>query len=334
MYFQLNNIPMFRGAYHIINVEHIITPGNMTTTFKGVRINKTQIPMSNNAIQIDFKSIMGKNNVVKSTINNFKYNYVNIDSSLSHKNNMIDNNKSYISAQYLKKNYGEWVTFQNNDLLISFNRLNPSLRQLMYCIIRELPALTDRLGYKVGIVITSATRDIAIRNSYHRRRTNDNSETFTKNKRDGYSGYMLNDNGSSYVVDSENNPLMVDYDRMGCAIDFRATKNNKDEKKSNEGTMEATINLFKHIATNYQEYIKQLIWEVRGDEPIDLIHLASLGEHKDGIKGRIHAARLKTEPGKLTTTQTLEICNEMPEQYKEVCKNIPQTHVNIVLGNC
>ena len=341
MYFQLNNIPMFRGAYQIINVEHIITPGNMTTTFKGVRINKTQIPMSNNAIQIDFKSIMSKNNVVKSTINNFKYNYVNIDSSLSHKIDMIESNKSHISAQYLKNNYGEWVTFQNNNLLTSFNRLNPSLRQLMYCIIRDLHELSNGLGYKVGIVITSATRDNATRNSYHRRRTNDNSETFTKNKRDGYSGYMLSDNGLNYVVDDENNPLMVDYDRMGCAIDFRATRNKKDEKYNNDNNknpMEATINLFQHIATKYQEYIKQLIWEVRGDEPIDLIHLASLGgpqnDQQKGIKGQILAARLKTEPGKLTTTQTLKTCAEIPDAYKEVCKNIPQTHVNIVLGNC
>lgn len=341
MYFQLNNIPMFRGAYQIINVEHIITPGNMTTTFKGVRINKTQIPMSNNAIQIDFKSIMSKNNVVKSTINNFKYNYVNIDSSLIHNEKMKESNKSHISAQYLKNNYGEWVTFQNNNLLPYFNRLNPSLRQLMYCIIQDLPALSDKLGYKVGIVITSATRDNATRNSYHRRRTNDHSETFTKNKRDGYSGYMLSDNGLSYVVDDENKPLMVDYDRMGCAIDFRATRNNKDEKYNNDdnqNVMEATINLFQHIAIKYQEYIKQLIWEVRGDEPIDLIHLASLGEPQNdqqkGIKGQILAARLKTEPGKLTTTQTLKTCAEMPDAYKEVCKNIPQTHVNIVLGNC
>jgi len=37
MYFQLNNIPMFRGLYMIINVKHNITPGNITTVFTGVK---------------------------------------------------------------------------------------------------------------------------------------------------------------------------------------------------------------------------------------------------------------------------------------------------------
>lgn len=40
MYFQLNNIPMFRGAYIITNVSHKITPDDFTTTFTGTRIPK------------------------------------------------------------------------------------------------------------------------------------------------------------------------------------------------------------------------------------------------------------------------------------------------------
>lgn len=38
MYFVLLNIPMFRGSYMIMSVTHRITPGNMTTTFKGCRM--------------------------------------------------------------------------------------------------------------------------------------------------------------------------------------------------------------------------------------------------------------------------------------------------------
>ena len=37
MYFQLNNIPMFKGAYMIVSVKHSIKNGSMTTTFTGVR---------------------------------------------------------------------------------------------------------------------------------------------------------------------------------------------------------------------------------------------------------------------------------------------------------
>lgn len=45
MYFQLNNIPMWKGAYLIKKVTHNIRPGDVTTTIVGVRQNKYLIPM-------------------------------------------------------------------------------------------------------------------------------------------------------------------------------------------------------------------------------------------------------------------------------------------------
>lgn len=50
MYFQLMNVPMFRGTYMIIRVEHKITPGNMTTTFTGMKMSKVQAPYAKNWI--------------------------------------------------------------------------------------------------------------------------------------------------------------------------------------------------------------------------------------------------------------------------------------------
>ena len=38
MYFCLTNIPMFKGSYQIIKVNHSITPGKMTTNFMGIRM--------------------------------------------------------------------------------------------------------------------------------------------------------------------------------------------------------------------------------------------------------------------------------------------------------
>ena len=46
MYFQLNNIPLWKGAYMILKVSHSITAGNMTTNFEGVRVNRHAIPLS------------------------------------------------------------------------------------------------------------------------------------------------------------------------------------------------------------------------------------------------------------------------------------------------
>lgn len=44
MYFQLNNIPMWKGAYMIINVQHNITTRGMETVFKGVRQGRVSDP--------------------------------------------------------------------------------------------------------------------------------------------------------------------------------------------------------------------------------------------------------------------------------------------------
>lgn len=40
MYFQLNNIPLFKGGYMIVGVEHTLSDGTMKTSFTGVRLNK------------------------------------------------------------------------------------------------------------------------------------------------------------------------------------------------------------------------------------------------------------------------------------------------------
>jgi len=62
MYFQLNNIPMFKGAYLIYNVEHNIVAGNMTTKFKGNRVNKNAIPFAKSDViyQDEFGNVMNE----------------------------------------------------------------------------------------------------------------------------------------------------------------------------------------------------------------------------------------------------------------------------------
>jgi lysozyme len=45
MYFQLNNVPMFHGAYMIIRTKHNIKPNHMTTWFTGTRIRAVESPI-------------------------------------------------------------------------------------------------------------------------------------------------------------------------------------------------------------------------------------------------------------------------------------------------
>lgn len=46
MYFQLTNIPMWRGTYMIYKVVHNMTPGNMTTTFTAMKMSKYAKPFN------------------------------------------------------------------------------------------------------------------------------------------------------------------------------------------------------------------------------------------------------------------------------------------------
>lgn len=70
MYFQLNNIPLFRGAYMITNVSHSITQGNIVTSFSGVRVSRYLQP------QVDNYLI---SNTVKNILKNGKSNTNNGD---------------------------------------------------------------------------------------------------------------------------------------------------------------------------------------------------------------------------------------------------------------
>lgn len=45
MYFQLDNIPMFHGAYMITRVKHSLKPNTMSTNFTGVRIRHGETPL-------------------------------------------------------------------------------------------------------------------------------------------------------------------------------------------------------------------------------------------------------------------------------------------------
>ena len=44
LYYQLEHVPIFRGAYMILDVEHNITPNYMSTKFEGVRLLKFPVP--------------------------------------------------------------------------------------------------------------------------------------------------------------------------------------------------------------------------------------------------------------------------------------------------
>ena len=60
MYFQLNNIPMFRGAYMITRVEHNIRNNHVSTRFMGTRVSKYLMPYNKDVFNFNlFKDFFG-----------------------------------------------------------------------------------------------------------------------------------------------------------------------------------------------------------------------------------------------------------------------------------
>lgn len=63
-YFQLDNIPLFHGAYIIISVRHEITPNDMVTTFSGRRISKFTYPIIDKIttfLNLELSSVVDRN---------------------------------------------------------------------------------------------------------------------------------------------------------------------------------------------------------------------------------------------------------------------------------
>ena len=65
MYFQLNNVPMFNGAYMITNVSHSIVPGDFVTKFTGIRVSKNQLPFNKDIFNINSFMTMVKDFIAR-----------------------------------------------------------------------------------------------------------------------------------------------------------------------------------------------------------------------------------------------------------------------------
>ena len=73
MYFQLDNVPFFNGAYMILNVNHKISPNHMTTSFSGLRQSKILTPVVDEIttfLDTDFTDVLEEDPFVFSNLTN------------------------------------------------------------------------------------------------------------------------------------------------------------------------------------------------------------------------------------------------------------------------
>jgi hypothetical protein len=260
MYFQLNNIPMFRGAYIIIQVEHDITPGNMTTSFKGVRLNRTKIPMKSSGVDakmMNAESHPGENKSNDSTIAS-SYNGPDLSGITGHGMTQIPLDENY-NAEDMRKKHGNYFEIANPD---SFNSGNIDIRRIAYALANDMKTN----GYGIYLTSLGRTRPIGSYTSDH---LYGSSLRIDENhRRKKLYGYDINNN-------------TVRYDYTGCAMDMHGKGRNLIIDRG-----ESSIILFNLIATKYTKYIRQLIWEEKNQgyaENIigNVVHFATYGEYPD-----------------------------------------------------
>ena len=75
-YFQLENIPIFSGAYIVLDVNHTISANKMNTSFTGVKVLKFPNPLVK-----EFATVVGKNSGSSQDISGNKYNPATTNSS-------------------------------------------------------------------------------------------------------------------------------------------------------------------------------------------------------------------------------------------------------------
>jgi uncharacterized protein YcbK (DUF882 family) len=155
MYFQLNNIPMFRGFYMIISVSHSIVPGNMTTKFTGVRVSKNHIGEVKTVF--DYQSLIDKVEIGGSSAKSSESTNVSCD-------NFVDEKigKHFMLSDFTTKSTTAGKTICNlpveGEDWITLDELKKRLKEVAENIIDPLWDAWVKVGLEDGFNITSGFR--------------------------------------------------------------------------------------------------------------------------------------------------------------------------------
>ena len=123
MYFQLNNVPMFKGSYLIQKVKHRITPGNMTTSFTGTRMSKYSTTLVDNGLLVKHSTresdsygiASDRDAKIAKLSNNCKYKYYNP---------IVDNGENGIPIEILNMSVADYGKQYGKDGKWNIDKLN------------------------------------------------------------------------------------------------------------------------------------------------------------------------------------------------------------------
>ena len=150
MYFQLNNIPMFRGAYLIQKVSHHIEPGNMETTFVGVRMSKTTTKLVDDPIfeNGNDQTFSQENKLIESTLAE-----VNNDCEYAFYNPLVDLENASMPKDDLELTLSEYETKYQSTFNSIVTNKNLTVKQFLANIVAGEAGNQDDLGKQLVAVV-------------------------------------------------------------------------------------------------------------------------------------------------------------------------------------
>lgn len=233
MYFQLNNIPMWHGAYVILSVTHTMTPGNMVTKIKGQKISKYNTPYTTQYVT-QVKELSGIDSISKNDNNNnaeendsdssdSSATLVAIQDSYTQSGDDITCDKDMLKEKYLS-------SADNVSLEVNGVELNDDICLLVCQLINEVEIYSDS---DWTIVLSSAVRE-----------TSSNT-------------------ASEHLYNSSTCPSNA------VDIQIATLKNGKAVKKSPKDASKL-FTVMDILATNHIDQVGQLIFEGSGSvSPVD-----------------------------------------------------------------
>jgi len=129
MYFQLKNVPLFEGAYWIVEVSHAIANNSMSTTFKGVRMPKDSLPNPKDSFIATYRVLFDK--ILKSAIAKQKSNNtIGENETITTKEGTFETNRGGVGPkgeELLKEvGYYQSIPFNGKDGVQSIQKIKYS----------------------------------------------------------------------------------------------------------------------------------------------------------------------------------------------------------------
>ena len=145
MYFQLTNIPMFRGTYLIHKVTHRIVPGNMETTFYGKRLANVSV----NYVK-DFLINKTNDETYMEKMENIENQSANVYNDCDYKffNPLLNTDELAMPEEVLNMTLTDYEKYVGSSFKISFDK-NSTVKELIGSVIASEAGNQDKLGQEL-----------------------------------------------------------------------------------------------------------------------------------------------------------------------------------------